>query len=65
MEKENKKKIKKILGFSAKIIFGGVYVAAAIGAAPFDRGILMKDLGRGISGSGHSVFSEIDRWSKE
>lgn len=62
MDKEDKKKVKKVFGISAKILYGVVCAAAAVGAAPFDRGTTMKNLGKCITGTAGGVMSEIDNW---
>lgn len=64
MKESNKKKTRKVLGYIAKGAYCAVCGAAALGAAPFDKGYTMRCVGNAITCSTGGVFHEIDKWVK-
>lgn len=54
---------RRLLGFAALAGLGAVYLAAGLGAAPFDKGMTMRGIGASISRGGGTVLSDLYKWT--
>ncbi len=61
MKKENKKVVKQILGFMAKVVVDVVAGTATSGTVPFDRGYSAKCISNALTSNVENIFSEIDK----